>query len=98
MRYMLMLRVGCEPDRQLQSEGGQDDPGIGERDLSGVLQGRDRWPGSQKGGQEGGFLDQICAKNIGLVESTISENFLDNISDRKCLKLTLKLQEHTSPV
>jgi endonuclease/exonuclease/phosphatase (EEP) superfamily protein YafD len=47
--------------------------------------------------KQGGHLDQIFAKNIDIVESTISENFLDDISDHKCLKVTLRLQERTSP-
>ena len=47
--------------------------------------------------KQGGHLDQIFVKNIAITEATISENFLDDISDHKCLKVTLKLQERTPP-
>ena len=42
--------------------------------------------------KQGGHLDQIFVKNIDFVELTISENFLEDISDHKCLKVTLKLK------
>ena len=33
-----------------------------------------------------------------VMESTLSEDFIDDISDHKCLKVTLKIQERTLPV
>ena len=47
--------------------------------------------------KQGGHLDQIFVRNNDIVEANTSENFLDDISDHKCLKVTLKLQERTSP-
>ena len=32
------------------------------------------------------------------MESTLSEDFIDDISDNKCLKVTLKLQERSPTV
>jgi endonuclease/exonuclease/phosphatase (EEP) superfamily protein YafD len=43
--------------------------------------------------KQGGHLDQIFVKNMKVMESTLSEDFIDDISDHKCLKVNLKLQE-----
>ena len=45
--------------------------------------------------KQGGHLDQIFGKNMKVMESTLSEDLIDDISDHKCLKVTLKLQERT---
>jgi len=57
----------------------------------------ERMKGCKKEQQEG-HLDQIFVKNMKVMESTLSEDFIDDISDHKCLKVTLKLQERTPPV
>jgi hypothetical protein len=48
--------------------------------------------------KRGGHLDQIFVKNVKLMESTLSEDFIDDISDHKCFKVNLKLQERTPAV
>jgi len=48
--------------------------------------------------KQGGHLDQIFVKNMKVIESTLSEDFIDDISDHKCLKVTMKIQERTPPV
>ena len=48
--------------------------------------------------KQGGHLDQIFVKNMKVIEATLSKNFIDDISDHKCLKVNLKLQERTPAV
>ncbi len=48
--------------------------------------------------KQGGHLDQIFVKNMKVIDATLSENFIDDISDHKCLKVNLKLQERTPAV
>jgi hypothetical protein len=48
--------------------------------------------------KQGGHIDQIFVKNMKVMESTLSEDFIDDISDHKCIKVNLKLQERTPVV
>ena len=48
--------------------------------------------------KQGGHLDQVFVKNLQLKGAMISEGYYDQISDHKCLKVTVKLKENAPPI
>ena len=48
--------------------------------------------------RQGGHLDQVFVKNLQLKSVMINEGYYDQISDHKCLKVTVKLKERTPPM
>ena len=41
--------------------------------------------------RQGGHLDQVFARNMSIGEVSLSPEYSDEVSDHKCLKVTLKL-------
>ena len=48
--------------------------------------------------RQGGHLDQIFTRNLKVVGAAASEGYQDDISDHKCLKVILKLEDLLPPV
>ena len=48
--------------------------------------------------KQGGHLDQVFVKNLQLKSAMINEGYYDQISDHKCLKVTVKLKEKAPPI
>ena len=42
--------------------------------------------------RQGGHLDQVFVRNMEVGEVVLSEKYSDSVSDHKCIKVTLKLQ------
>ena len=43
--------------------------------------------------RQGGHLDQVFVRNMAIGEVVLSEGYSDEVSDHKCVKVTLKLQD-----
>ena len=43
--------------------------------------------------RQGGHLDQVFVRNMTVGEVVLSEGYSDEVSDHKCVKVTLKLQD-----
>ena len=44
--------------------------------------------------RQGNHLDQVYARNIDIVAAGVSDGYDEEISDHKCLKVTLRLKQH----
>jgi endonuclease/exonuclease/phosphatase family metal-dependent hydrolase len=43
--------------------------------------------------RQGGHLDQVFVRNMAIGEVVLSDGYSDEVSDHKCVKVTLKLQD-----
>ena len=48
--------------------------------------------------KQGGHLDQVFVKNLQVTGAILNEGYYDQISDHKCLKVTLKVGERPQPI
>jgi endonuclease/exonuclease/phosphatase family metal-dependent hydrolase len=44
--------------------------------------------------RQGGHLDQMFTRNLDVVNAVVSGDYDNDISDHKCLKMTVKLRQH----
>ena len=44
--------------------------------------------------RQGGHLDQVFTRNIDVVNAVVSGDYDNDISDHKCLKVTLRPRQH----
>jgi endonuclease/exonuclease/phosphatase (EEP) superfamily protein YafD len=44
--------------------------------------------------RQGGHLDQVFTRNVEVVNAVVSGDYDNDISDHKCLKVTVKLKQH----
>ena len=44
--------------------------------------------------RQGGHLDQVFTRNIDVVNAVVSNDYDNEISDHKCLKVTLRPRQH----
>ena len=44
--------------------------------------------------RQGGHLDQVFARNMEIGKVVLSEGYSDEVSDHKCIRVTLKLLQH----
>ena len=45
-----------------------------------------------------GHLDQVFVKNLQVTGAILNKDYYDQISDHKCLKVTLKIGERPQPI
>ena len=44
---------------------------------------------------KGGQLDQVFSRNVEVTGSSVSQNYMEDVSDHKVLKVTLRLREQS---